>query len=481
MNNKRINFNLKDRKVLYGILGIALISIFTLTIAYAALNAVLTISGSAQVSSADWNVHFDNVKVTNGSVNGETPRITSPTTATFSTTLSMPGNFYEFTIDVVNDGTIDAMIENITKTPTLSTEQAKYLKYEITYQNNQPITTKQLVEKGSFVRLKVRLEYRSDITSSDLPLSTETLNLGLKLDYTQSDGSGSVVSSNGRFLPIANGDIDDIGTIVTIGSEQFYTIGSDDNNVKLLTMYNLYVGGIFNDSWTAYGEEATGIQDPTMLGWTVAGGPANGTTPFSSTKYWSNTTTDVFDSNSTLYNYIENYKTYLSHLGVTPNEARIPTYAELIAVGCNSSNCNDAPSWVYSTSYWIGKFHSNAPFVYYVDNRGETGTTHHAATNLFGCRPVIVISKDYFPVQNKEISFTIAGVSYQAMNGMTWAEWVESDYAPLNAYSNYTADAKHVISVAGYDIKTSEGTYITPADTIIAGHAYIKGSLSEPR
>ena len=40
---KRININIKDRKVLYGILTIALVCVFTLTIAYAALNAVLTI------------------------------------------------------------------------------------------------------------------------------------------------------------------------------------------------------------------------------------------------------------------------------------------------------------------------------------------------------------------------------------------------------------------------------------------------------
>ena len=478
--NKRINFNIKDRKVLYVILCIVLISVFTLTIAYAALNAVLTISGNAQVTASNWDVHFDNIKVTNGSVKVDEPRITSPTTATFSTTLSIPGNFYEFTIDVVNAGTIDAVIDNITKTPTLTTEQAKYLKYEITYQNNQPITVKQLVEKDSFVRLKIRVEYRSDINSSDLPPSSETLVLGLQLDYTQSDGSGSIVSSNGRFLPVAAGDIDDIGTIVTIGSEQFYTIGSDDNNVKLLTMYNLYVGGKHYNSWTAYGDEATGIQDSTMLGWQVAGQPANGTTPFASTKYWPNTATNAYNSNSILYNYIENYKTYLSHLGVTPNEARTPTSAELSAVGCKSSKCNEAPSWVYSTSYWLGDCNSYAPLVYYVDKTGAIGSAHHNANNLFGVRPVIIISKDYFPAQNEEISFTIAGVSYQAMNGMTWEEWLASDYAPANAYSNY-AGANIVISVAGYDVQTSEGTYVTLSDTIISGHAYITGSSSEPR
>ena len=29
---------------------------------------------------------------------------------------------------------------------------------------------------------------------------------------------------------------------------------------------------------------------------------------------------------------------------------------------------------------------------------------------------------------NKLITFTIDGTTYQAMNGMTWAEWVKSDY-----------------------------------------------------
>ena len=66
------------------------------------------------------------------------------------------------------------------------------------------------------------------------------------------------------------------------------------------------------------------------------------------------------------------------------------------------------------------------------------------------------------------------------MNGMTWEEWLDSDYAPANAYSNY-AGANIVISVSGYDVQTSEGTYVTLSDTIISGHAYAKGQSSEPR
>lgn len=35
---------------------------------------------------------------------------------------------------------------------------------------------------------------------------------------------------------------------------------------------------------------------------------------------------------------------------------------------------------------------------------------------------------------NKLITFTIAGTTYQAINGMTWGEWVNSEYNIIGAY-----------------------------------------------
>ena len=88
----------------------------------------------------------------------------------------------EFTVDVVNDGSIDAMIESIEKTPELTSDQAKYLKYEVSYANGENINTKQLVKAGEFVRVKVSLEYRSDINPEDIPTSQQVLNLSIKLN-----------------------------------------------------------------------------------------------------------------------------------------------------------------------------------------------------------------------------------------------------------------------------------------------------------
>ena len=397
---KRINFNIKDRKVLTLGLCLVAVCVFTLTIAYAALNAVLTIQGSAQVTSADWDIHLANPKVKNGSVNNNLPVITNNTTASFSATLNNPGDFYEFTIDVVNSGSIDAMIENVVKTPELTAEQAKFLKYEITYQNGESITTKQLLAKETSMPIKVRVEYRNDLVASDLPTGQVQLTLGLVLDYIQSDGTGSSVKDNGVQVVSANGDINDIGTIVTIGTEQFYTIGTEGDNVKLLSMYNLYVGGEYNNNtWTAYGNEATGKQDSTMLGYVSGQSIRNGTTAFSSPTQKGTNYSDY--SGSIVEGYVNNYKTILEEdYGVDVVEARLITKDELTSdeIGCSDTNytCKrSAYPWIYSTSYWSGSAR-NSINVWRVDSNGPFSSLGYDSVNNFGVRPVIIISKSNF-------------------------------------------------------------------------------------
>ena len=392
---------LQDRKTLYLVFSLVLISVFTLSIAYAALSATLNIQGNAEVVASTWDIHLDNVQLNNKSVTGTAPTITGGTTATFSTILNIPGDFYEFTIDVVNDGSIDAMIDSVIKEPTLTTNQAKYLNYIIEYQNGKSINSKQLVSKNSFVRLKVRVEFRKDIIASDLPTSNETLNLAFTVNYIQSDGSGSSVKDNGEFinpLTVVSGDGTKTSDEVCIGEECFYVMYSDDTTVTMLAKYNLYVGGEYNSSWTAYGEEATGKQDSTMLGYVSGQSIRKGTIKFSNTNYWSSTVSSypsyVCDSNSTLYSYVEDYKTYLSTLGVTPIEARLITKEEIETLGCSGSSCKNAPSWVCATSYWMGEAYSSS-FVWMVYSSGSFSSYDPSVNTRFGCRPVITISRDY--------------------------------------------------------------------------------------
>ena len=402
---------LKERKTLYLVLSIVLISVFSLTIVYAALSVTLNIQGNAEVVASSWDIHLDNIKVTSGSVSGTDPSITSSRTASFSTTLNNPGDFYEFTVDVVNDGSIDAMIDGVSKTPTLTTAQAKYLKYEVEYQNGESINTKQLVSKNSFVRLKVRVEFRKDITASDLPTTSETLNLAFTVNYVQSDGSGSSVIGNGKMI-YADGDINAIGTIVTIGSEQFYTIGTKEDNVKLLSMYNLMVGNevtnIEIETWNISIKELTkptGMQSLNALGskWDSNEDPIDfpwyGLVPFSSVEKHGTSYSDY--SGSLVEEYVNNYKILLeSKFGVIVDEARLITYDELTneKIGCSvaGSTCTTSSfDWIYSTSYWSGSAYDNRS-IWVVDSDGLFEYAAYRTKHVSGVRPVIVISKSYF-------------------------------------------------------------------------------------
>ena len=394
---KRINFNIKDRKVLTLGLCLVAVCVFTLTIAYAALNAVLTIQGSAQVTSADWDIHLANPKVKNGSVNNNLPVITNNTTASFSATLNNPGDFYEFTIDVVNSGSIDAMIENVVKTPELTAEQAKFLKYEITYQNGESITTKQLLAKETSMPIKVRVEYRNDLVASDLPTGQVQLTLGLVLDYIQSDGTGTTVPNNGvgGTTISANGSLDAIGTIVTIGDQQFYTIGTEGDNVKLLSMYNLYVGNsVDEDSIVTPLASPTGKQSELARGWFDEATEWYGTTAFSNSS-------STYEG-SIVEGYVNNYKTILEEdYGVDVVEARLITKEELTSeeIGCSATDytcTGSAYPWIYSTSYWSGSA-INVSNVWHVDSDGDfSGNFHYAFSSEAGVRPVIIISKSNF-------------------------------------------------------------------------------------
>ena len=115
-----------------------LILFLLISIGYAALNSTLNINGKSSISKNTWDVHFDNIVVKDGSVEAiKLPTIENNTTVDFEVALNLPGDFYEFTVDVVNNGTIDAMIESITKTPDLTENQLKYINYKIEYQNGE--------------------------------------------------------------------------------------------------------------------------------------------------------------------------------------------------------------------------------------------------------------------------------------------------------------------------------------------------------
>ena len=183
---------MKKNKKQIVLVVIALI-IASLAFGYAYLTTTLSINGITDIDRNSWDVYFDNVQVTDGSVSGaqviEAPTITSDTEVEFHVNLKKPGDFYEFTIDAKNDGTIDAMINSVSKklNNVEVTTLPAYLNYTVTYEDDIEIQDKHLLAAESLETYKVRVEFKKDINSSDLPSTAQSLTLSFGVEYIQAD------------------------------------------------------------------------------------------------------------------------------------------------------------------------------------------------------------------------------------------------------------------------------------------------------
>ena len=110
--------NRKKRNKIY----LYLLVILGLTVGFALLSTTLNINGTAGIKKNTWDIHWDknSIQVTENSVQAETPTVTEDgQKVSYEVTLELPGDFYEFTIDAVNAGTIDGMVNIGGLTPTI--------------------------------------------------------------------------------------------------------------------------------------------------------------------------------------------------------------------------------------------------------------------------------------------------------------------------------------------------------------------------
>ena len=181
-----------------------LLLILCITIGYAALTSNLNIVGTSNINNASWDVHWNNVQITNGSVTGTNVTtaahiLTGNTEVEYSITLGTPGDFYEFTVDAVNAGSIDAMIGSFSNKVYQSngtTERTlpDYLTYTVTYSDGIAVATNHRLSANSTETYKVRVEFKSDINASQLPSSTDTLVFKFNVSYVQADSNATPVS-----------------------------------------------------------------------------------------------------------------------------------------------------------------------------------------------------------------------------------------------------------------------------------------------
>ena len=106
----------KTRKIKIISLCALLVAVLGLTVAFASLSQTLTINGSAAVNAASWDIHFEKTSGKETEVKGAAtftePTLSGTTIENFSATLTKPGDSVTYYFDIVNKGTVDAVVSS---------------------------------------------------------------------------------------------------------------------------------------------------------------------------------------------------------------------------------------------------------------------------------------------------------------------------------------------------------------------------------
>ena len=350
---------------------LAIVTILLIGLGYAFLTSNLNIIGNTNINKNTWGVEFENINVTQGSVEASTPTISNKTTVNYTVTLDKPGDYYEFTVDAVNKGSIDAMIDAVSNTG-LTTEQKKYLTYTATYSDGTEVKPKQELKAEAREKMLVRVEYKKDITAEDLPSENQQLTLTFSIEYVQKDDSSEPVehpvcrrattlhtetcsqtgttgckSSAETSSSITYGSKGTAGTLTagdafdcdvngdgTFNStnERFYYISSldTDSNYAVLIYYNNVSGGSPNNT-TSYAYDSSASSSSGSGSGSGSGsatsGPKTAKLELPTTSQWkgvslSNTTRNIKD---------ENRAVKVSNFSYSGYAARLLTYQEVVS------------------------------------------------------------------------------------------------------------------------------------------------------
>lgn len=219
---------------------IFILILLAISIGYAALSNNLKINGTTIINKNTWNIYWDNINV---NTNLKSSNIVTPATINqndntkvdFTIKLDLPGDFYEFTVDAVNAGTIDAMINNIEE---ITPELPEYIQYTITYEDGHNIEKKHLLKKAkkdpftpTIQKYKIRVYYNEYLATRDTMnnmTSDTTYTFSYKVNYAQADKSAIDLNSITVTLDANGGTIPELDGWTGSGESATKELSEDD-------------------------------------------------------------------------------------------------------------------------------------------------------------------------------------------------------------------------------------------------------------
>lgn len=224
-----------------------IIIILIISIGFAYLSSNLSISGLVGYKENSWKIFFDNIFIQD-SIDSSTENIAineDKTSIDYSVNLKKPGEKYTFLVDVVNDGTIDAMLDNLEITG-LTEEIKKFIDVKVTYADGKELTNKDLLEKKGKVKIKVETSFKSNIEITNLPTVDGSLNFTVSLDYIQADKEATKREVNNISTYLLNNMSKSLVKDTTDDQNLRY-IGANPNNYIQFNGELWRIIGVFNN------------------------------------------------------------------------------------------------------------------------------------------------------------------------------------------------------------------------------------------
>ena len=168
--------------------------LFTIGLVYALLQANLQINGTAKIQSATWDIHFANIQVDSGSVpigTGDSPATIDTENncyLSFSTTFELPGDYYRFTFDAVNEGGINARIDSVSAVLSSGGSPVSvpdYLEFYVTTLDGRAVNSGQVIRPGASETYVVYAGFRGE--AEMLPSTDTTYSYSISFNFTQTE------------------------------------------------------------------------------------------------------------------------------------------------------------------------------------------------------------------------------------------------------------------------------------------------------
>lgn len=181
-----------------------LVLLLCVTVGYAVLSQTLLINGNSTIKASSWNVVWDNIQMAQGNVPAS--QVTQAATLTsgntevvFDVTLNAPGEKYEFNVDALNSGNIDAEVAatsnkvyQVTIDPdtqeeveTELTTWPAYLNYTVNYSSGSAIGVGDPLAKNSRETYHVLVQFNPDTPAAQLPSADVRLRFKFSVQYDQ--------------------------------------------------------------------------------------------------------------------------------------------------------------------------------------------------------------------------------------------------------------------------------------------------------